>query len=94
MGIGSQGGLKMLKIEALEFDDLLEKEKNNVSDNGFGKEYAVYIKISHNGNVICLESDAMEREDATFSRDLNWIFEMFQKCYDLGKEDAIEEKEN
>lgn len=79
----------MVKIEQLCFNDLSEEEKEDVPNNGNGKEYASYIKVTHNNKVICLESDAMEPEDAVFYRDLSWIINMLKKCYELGKSDKI-----
>ena len=78
----------MLKIECLFFDDLTDDEKENAPDNGFGKECATYIKVIYNDEVICLESDAMCPEDATFSRDLSWIKDILQKCYEIGKSEV------
>lgn len=79
----------MLEVKLQHYSDLSDKEKENVSDNGSGKEYADYIRILHNGETILLESDAMEPEDAMFCRDLNWIIEALRDCYELGKEDAL-----
>ncbi len=78
----------MLKVTRPQFGDLTKNEQNNVSDNGSGKEYAGYIKVSHNGATILLENDAMEREDAVFCRDLSWISGIIEKVYELGKTDA------
>ena len=75
----------MLKIISCGFEDLDEEEKELVPNNGSGTEY---IKIIHNEKVILLESDAMEPEDATFGRDLNWIYEACRKCYEIGKQEA------
>ena len=74
------------KVEGLEYNDLTEEEREDVSDNGCGKEYARYIKVVHNGVTLMLENDAMEPEDATFARDLSWIAGMIQRAYELGKE--------
>jgi hypothetical protein len=71
------------------FEDLSEEEKKSASNNGSGKEYASYIRIKHNGETILLESDAIEPEDATFSRDLSWIVEWLKKSYELGMKDAL-----
>ena len=79
----------MLEVKLQHYSDLSDNEKENVSDNGSGKEYADYIRILHNGETILLESDAMEPEDAMFCRDLNWIIEALRDCYNLGKEDAL-----
>ena len=75
----------MLEITRPSFSELTEQERNNASHNGSGPEYAGYIRVTYNGETILLESDAMEREDATFSRDLSWITGIIEKAYELGK---------
>ena len=82
----------MLEIKILCFNDLSDTEKECVPNNGHGKEYSNYLKIIHNNEIISIESDAMEPEDATFGRDLNWIADMLQRCYDLGVEDTTKER--
>ena len=77
----------MLEIKNLDFKDLSNEEKKTVPNNGMSKEYASYIKVIHNNEVICLKSDAMEKEDAVFYRDLSWIVHMLKECYDLGRLD-------
>ena len=47
-------------------------DRTLLSCNGGGKEFAHYIVIEDQ-NYKEVYSDAMEREDACFSRDLNWI---------------------
>jgi hypothetical protein len=79
----------MLEVESLSFTDLTDEEKQSVPNNGAGKEYASYIKVTHNGKTLYLESDAVEPEDATFYRDFGWVSAAIQKAYDLGKADAI-----
>ena len=74
-----------MKIEILSYDDLTENQKDNVSDNGAGKEWANYLKVSNGNLLISLESDAMEPEDVSFGRDLNWIAPLLQKGYDLDR---------
>ena len=78
----------MLEISLPRFKELSEYEQKGVSNNGSGKEYAGYIKVTYDGEVICLVSDAMEPEDARFYRDLSWIPGMLRKCYELGKADG------
>jgi hypothetical protein len=73
------------KVDLIGFDDLSDDEKESVPNNGDGKDCANYIKVIHNGAVISLESDAMEPEDASFGRELNWIVDALKKCYELGK---------
>ena len=82
----------MLIVKVEQYEDLSESEKICVSDNGSGKEYATYIRIIHNGLTMSLESDAMEREDATFWRDLSWVATMLQKVYEIGLAEGGEEE--
>ena len=77
-----------MEIEHLVYDILTEEEKNMpLPNNGMGKEEATYIRITHKGKTIGLFSDAVEPEDATFSRDYNWIPDIILKAYQLGKGD-------
>ncbi len=78
----------MLEITSLEYEGLTSDEQFCVPNNGHGKEDATYIKVTHRGETICLESDAMEAEDARFYRDLSWIKNIILKAYELGKQDA------
>ena len=78
----------MLRVESPSFAELSDEEKNEVPNNGAGKEYASYVKVIHNDKTIFLENDAMEPEDCTFGRDLSWVYDALQKCYELGKADA------
>jgi len=80
--------MKNFNVELLDFDDLTDDEKGSASDNGYGKECANYIKVTHKGNVIFLESDAIEPEDKSFRRDLNWIIDALKSCYELGKNES------
>lgn len=79
-----------LKVITQTIADLSEAEKLKVSDNGAGKEYAGYLRVLHNGKCIGLYSDAMEREDAVFGRDLSWIKYLVLVAYQLGQEDGKE----
>ena len=71
-------------VALVGFDDLTDEEKCGVSNNGSGKEYANYIRVTNNGETICLESDAMEPEDCRFSRDLSWIVDAIKQAYEIG----------
>lgn len=78
-----------LSVEMVEYSSLSDAEKLGASNNGSGKEWANYLRIiSHNGETLFLESDAMEPEDCRFSRDLSWIQPALKKCYELGMKDA------
>jgi len=78
----------MLEVMRLFYDDLTEEEKEDQPNNGHGKENASYLKIIHNGEVIALESDAMEPEDVRFTRDLGWIKKLLEKVYNLGEQNG------
>ena len=78
----------MLEVTMPQFEELTDDEQANVSNNGNGKEYAGYLRVTHDGQTILLESDAMEPEDAMFCRDLSWILDIIEKAYEIGKVDA------
>lgn len=66
------------------FEDLTKKERAAASDNGSGAKYATYVRVVHNGDTLFLENDAMEPEDATFWRDLEWVPKAIATAYELG----------
>ena len=78
----------MLKIESLNFEDLSDTEKEDAPNNGAGKKDASYIRVTHDSRLVCIESDAMEPEDAVFYRDLSWITRVLEECYKCGKIDG------
>ena len=87
--------MRKYKIEILDFEELqthklVSKEtiEYGLSNNGCGKEYANYILVSHDDKLVFLESDAMEPEDKSFSRNLRWIVAALKEAYDLGVEDG------
>lgn len=81
--------MKNLSVEMVNYEGLPDEiEKEGLSDNGAGKEYATYLLIWHNKKLLECQSDAMEPEDARFSRDLNWIASAIERAYDQGKTDA------
>jgi hypothetical protein len=68
-----------MKIKVIGFDNLTEDQKINVPDNGSGKEWANYIHIEWDDGTESLFSDAMQPEDASFSRDLSWVPEVIAR---------------
>ena len=78
----------MLEVVIQDFKDLTPYERDTVSNNGAGKEYAGYLRVIHNNKSIRLESDAMEPEDVKFYRDLDWVKTAIMEAYRLGVEDA------
>ena len=78
----------MLQVTLCRYEDLTEEERSNVPENGCGAEWASYIRVIHNGKQVRLESDAMEKEDAIFYRDLSWIPDAIVEAYKLGFQDG------
>lgn len=76
------------KVTTPEFDQLTDIEQASASNNGSGKEYANYIRVERNEVTVFLESDAMEPEDARFTRDLAWIKEALKYAYQCGMADG------
>ena len=80
--VKKEGGVKIINVD---YDKLPEEvDRDSLSDNGAGKEYASYFLIYHNDKLIRCESDAMEREDAVFFRDLSWIKGAIEEAYKIG----------
>jgi hypothetical protein len=82
--------MNKFEVTEPEFGELTEDEKACCSNNGSGKEYANYIRVSRNGQAVFLENDAMEPEDARFSRDLGWVKKAIEYAYKCGLTDGLE----
>ena len=80
--------MSKFEVKIQSFEDLSEKEQLGVSNNGYGKEYANYLRVLELGDTVYLESDAMEPEDARFTRDLSWVKEAIEYAYKCGLEDG------
>lgn len=76
------------KVELVGYEDLTKEQQIQQPNNGNGREYANYIKVTHNGKVIDILSDAVEPEDATFIRDFSDVVDMIREAYQLGFEDG------
>jgi len=64
----------MKKVKVVAYEELTKEEQQCQPNNGSGKKYASYIIIEdEKGRRIY--SDAMEPEDASFSRNLSWIID-------------------
>ncbi len=59
-------------MKLVSYYDLPESEKMEQPNNGYGREEANYLAFKVNGEIV-YRSDAMEPEDARFTRDLSWI---------------------
>jgi hypothetical protein len=78
----------MLKVELVDFDDLSKEEQEIQPNNGNGKEYASYIRLTHGGKTVMILSDAAEPEDLTFYRDLSGVLSAIERAYKLGIQDG------
>jgi hypothetical protein len=76
------------EVTLCTFEELTPAEQAGTSTNGCGKEYANYIRVKRGSQTIWLESDAMEPEDARFTRDLSWIKEALDYAYQCGIADG------
>lgn len=83
-----EGDKKMLKINIVFFDELTDNEQAIQPNNGRGKEYASYIKITDGAETLMLLSDAVEAEDARFTRDFNCIVDALEQVYLKGLQDG------
>lgn len=72
-------------VTELTYNDLTDEERIRVSNNGSGKENASYLRIIFPDGTKQIESDAMEPEDARFSRDLEWIKGTLNKTFAAGQ---------
>jgi hypothetical protein len=80
------------EVKQYNYDNLPAEIKGKdylLSNSGCGEKYAYYLVISHNGEILRVESDPMEPEDAIFPRDLYWIKLELERAYRLGYEDAM-----
>lgn len=77
--------MKEFRVEVVGYDELpKEIEKMGLPNNGGGREYATYILIWHGNELVEWHSDAMEPEDASFWRDLDWITSALERAYEQG----------
>lgn len=76
------------EVTQSDYNALSKSEQNSVANNGCGKELANYIRVERNGQTIYLENDAIEPEDARFSRDLSWVKEALDYAYQCGVHDG------
>ena len=78
----------MLKVNVVSFQELSEQEQKLQPNNGCGKEYANYIKITDGSETVMILSDAVEPEDATFRRDFSNVVSAIKKAYEIGIRDG------
>ena len=76
------------EVKLVNYDALNQKEKERQPNNGCGREAANYLRILYNGQTISIFSDAMEPEDARFTRDLFWIAGELILAYEQGRKDG------
>jgi hypothetical protein len=76
-----------MKVSIVSALGVPEEVLAKMPDNGEGRENAGYLKIETEDSVVYY-SDAMESEDARFSRDLGWIESALQIAYNAGRKGA------
>ena len=74
-------------VEHLGIDDLTEEELDEFG----GDTWVTYLKISYKNKTLLIANDQMEPEDASFNRDLSWVFSALEIAYACGLKDANNE---
>lgn len=72
-----------MKVTIVEYEDLPVLIRKSMPNNGPGREWANYLRVEHAGTMRYY-SDAMESEDARFTRDLGWIKGAIEEAYRAG----------
>ena len=67
-------------------------DKKSLPNNGYGAGYASYLLVYVDGKLVRCESDAIENEDARFSRDLSWIQGALLDAYRFGVDEGGRKK--
>lgn len=65
----------------------------NAEEKDYAREDANLLRVTHNGKTILLECDGGEPEDASFFRDYSFVATAIRRAYELGKQDAMGDKE-
>ena len=78
----------MLRVNVVSFHDLTKDEQEFQPNNGCGKDYASYIKLTDGNETVMILSDAFEPEDGTFTRDLSCVTDAIKKAYKVGLRDG------
>ncbi len=73
-----------MNVAITNWRNLTDEEKSEASNNGVGKEDANYLRVTWEDGTTETFSDAMEPEDALFTRDLSWISDLVVKAYNVG----------
>lgn len=78
----------MLKVNVVSFQELTKEEQELQPNNGRGKEFASYIKMTDGSETVMILSDAFEPEDGTFRRDLRCVVDAIKEAYKIGLRDG------
>lgn len=76
------------KVELVSFENLPQDIKDEYGNLSSHSKYSYYILVWYDGELINCFSDSMEPEDATFTRDLNWISQTIKDAYQYGLKDG------
>lgn len=78
---------KTYEVKVVGKDELPDEiEKDFLPENGSGSDCASYLLIYADGKLAEWYSDAMEKEDAIFCRDLDWISAALRNAFEHGRE--------
>lgn len=81
------------QVFMVDGDELSPEELENQPSNGYGdKEFATYLKVVYDGDVLDIFDANMEPEDVSFHRDLSWVQGALEQAYALGLDDGKEGK--
>mgnify|MGYP006300916177 CR=1 FL=1 len=79
----------MLKVKLARYSGLPDEVNDMyLPDRRKGKEYAGYLLVYDGYKLIRVESDDIQPEDVSFTRDLNWIKDAIQNAYKKGIRDG------
>jgi hypothetical protein len=81
----------VLTVRVVDYNNLPENLQDTVPSSYYEEIRTHYLLVEVDGNIIRVENDCMEPEDATFYRDLYWIKDAIEKAYEIGKDEGYED---
>ena len=80
----------MIKVKLARYEDLPEdiEKEFSLPNRRKGKEYAGYLLIYDGMELTRVESDDIQPEDVSFTRDLSWVKEAIEDAYKKGIRDG------
>jgi len=82
-----------MKVSIYSIQKLPEHIKEQIGADLYPFDgYFCILVVEKDEKVIFWESDNMEPEDVSFTRDLSWVPEIIEKVYELGKKQGYDEQ--